>query len=107
MFIVLQQHTLYETYHLAADIMDKGFLYHQAVAQLWAEIARNLTESTVLPFDVSWYSTYIRESFSEIKSRYIRQIEANGATLSKFFFEYFVLEFCICVMILFRYGRVL
>lgn len=77
------QHTLYETHYVLAELIDKGFRHHQAVTQLWGEIALNLTESTVLPFDIEWYSTYLTEAFAEVKSRYNDRLEANGASLSK------------------------
>ena len=63
--------------------MDPGFVHHRAVAQLWAEIARNLTESVILPMDLNWYSTFLTESFGNIQSRYGQQLTANNATLRK------------------------
>lgn len=77
-------HTLYETHHLLANIMDKGFVYHRAVTQLWTEVARNLLESVVLPMDLDWYATYLNESVAGIKNRYGAQLEANQATLTHF-----------------------
>ncbi|XP_057377944.1 N-acetylated-alpha-linked acidic dipeptidase 2-like [Daphnia carinata] len=62
-------HTLYETHHLVADIIDKDFLYHRAVTQLWTEIAHNLTESVILPMDLAWYAIYLSESVANIKTR--------------------------------------
>ncbi|XP_046454638.1 glutamate carboxypeptidase 2-like [Daphnia pulex] len=77
-------HTLYETHHLLADIMDVGFLHHRAVTQLWAEVARNLLESVVLPLDPDWYATYLAEQVAGIQSRYGSQLEANNATMKYF-----------------------
>ena len=76
------QHTLYETHHLVGGIIDRGFLYHRAVSQLWAEIALNLTESVILPLDAAQYGLYLEGAFVDIRSRYKDQLEANGATLS-------------------------
>lgn len=64
--------------------MDKGFVYHRAVTQLWTEVARNLLESVVLPMDLDWYATYLNESVAGIKNRYGAQLEANQATLTHF-----------------------
>lgn len=66
-----------------AEIVDKGFHHHRAVAQLWGEMALNLTESIVLPMDTAWYSSYLIEAFAEVKSKYNDRLEANGATLSE------------------------
>lgn len=64
-----------------ADIIDKGFLYHKAMAQLWAELARNLTESTILPMDIRWYAAHLQKVFVDIQTRYGAQLAANNATL--------------------------
>lgn len=77
-------HTLYETYHLVSYLLDPGFLYHRAVTQLWAEIARNLAESDLLPFDVKTYATYMRSRLTALQTRYSTQMEEAGAT-----FDYF------------------
>lgn len=64
--------------------MDKGFVYHRTVTQLWTEVARNLLESVLLPMDLDWYATYLNESVTGIKDRYGAQLEANQATLIHF-----------------------
>lgn len=64
-----------------ANVIDKGFVHHRAVAQLWAEVALNLTESTVLPFDIQGYSAYLNASFNDIKLRYGDRLITNGANL--------------------------
>ena len=75
---IYRSHTLYETHHLSGDMMDKGFLHHRAVTQLWAEITRNLTESDILPFDVQWYASYLGNELNQLKSRYTQQISEAG-----------------------------
>lgn len=69
---------------MLADIMDVGFLHHRAVTQLWAEVARNLLESVVLPLDPDWYATYLAEEVAGIQSRYGAKLEANNATMNYF-----------------------
>lgn len=81
--VALLQHTLYETHYLLAAIMDKGFAFHRSVAQLWAEMARNLTETVVLPMDLEWYAIHLKESFDVIQATYGPRLQANGATLGK------------------------
>ena len=51
---------------------------------LWAEIARNLTESVILPMDLNWYSIFLTDSFRNIQSRYGPLLAANNATLRKY-----------------------
>ena len=78
-----KQHTLYETHHLLANIIDKGFVHHRAITQLWAEMALNLAESVVLPMDLTRYANYLKESYAQIETTYGQRLTANGATLSK------------------------
>ena len=71
-------HTLYETHHLAGKLVDPGFLHHRAIAQLWAEVARNLTESDILPFDVPWYARQLGKSLEDLENRYTVQLNQSG-----------------------------
>jgi phage host-nuclease inhibitor protein Gam len=64
--------------------MDKGFLFHRAVTQLWTEVARNLLEANVLPMDLDWYATYLDGEVAGIQSRYGAQLEANNASMNYF-----------------------
>ncbi|XP_046440416.1 glutamate carboxypeptidase 2-like [Daphnia pulex] len=77
-------HTLYETYHAVANLMDPGFHFHLAVARLMTELTLNLSESVVLPFDVVSYASFLEKDLDKIESRYKSLAAANGAT-----FEYF------------------
>ncbi|KAI0241238.1 Glutamate carboxypeptidase 2 [Lamellibrachia satsuma] len=49
-------HSVYETFHLVDKIMDPTFA-------VWAELARNLADSYILPFDVESFATAI-DSYS-------------------------------------------
>ena len=76
------QHTLYETHYLVSELMDKDFLYHRALTQMWAEMALTLAESVILPMDINGYATYLKKAFNDIKDRYGKQLSDNKATLS-------------------------
>ena len=71
-------HTLYETHHLAGNMIDRGFVHHRAITQLWAEVARNLTESDILPFDVQWYASYLNNALADLQTRYTAQLNQSG-----------------------------
>ncbi|XP_076097524.1 N-acetylated-alpha-linked acidic dipeptidase 2-like isoform X2 [Mytilus galloprovincialis] len=45
-------HSKYETFKMVDQIMDRGFKHHQATARVWAEMARALSDTMVIPFDV-------------------------------------------------------
>lgn len=51
-------------------------------ARLWAETARNLAESLLLPLDVDAYASYLAEALAHFKLRYGDLMEANGVDLS-------------------------
>ena len=51
------------------------------MAQLWAELARTLTESPILPMDIRWYAAFLQKVFVDIQTRYGTQLAANGASL--------------------------
>ena len=72
-------HTLYDTRHVVVDIIDRQMVCHRALAQLWAEVARNLSESVILPLNVTRYATYLTDALSSLKSVYNDRLEANGA----------------------------
>ena len=46
------QYSLYDSYHLASNLVDRGFVHHQAVARMWAVAAVTLSDSVILPFDI-------------------------------------------------------
>ncbi len=63
---------------MAGVLVDPGFRYHRAMTQLWAEVARNLSESAVLPFDVQWYADEVNRSLADLKIRYTQQLQSAG-----------------------------
>ncbi|KAK4016643.1 hypothetical protein OUZ56_031605 [Daphnia magna] len=77
-------HTLYETYHTVANLMDPGFKYHLAVARLMAELTLSLSESVILPFDVPSYASFLEQDIAKIESRYKDVAVTNGATFEHF-----------------------
>lgn len=57
-------HSAYETFYLVDQISDKGFKVHTALGQIWTEIAREVTDSLILPFNLSDYALVL-EYFGE------------------------------------------
>ncbi|XP_071801954.1 N-acetylated-alpha-linked acidic dipeptidase 2-like [Asterias amurensis] len=76
-------HSVYETFYYMKTFLDYGFLRHQAVARLWAEVARDLSESAILPFNCKDYASKIRGTMDDVKSAYESQMALKGIT-----FEY-------------------
>lgn len=75
------RYSLYDSYHLASNIVDRGFVHHQAVARMWAVMAITLSDSTVLPFDILAYASYLNQSLSLLQSRYGGVLLQNGVSL--------------------------
>lgn len=75
-------HSLYDSYHLASNIIDRGFLHHQAVARMWAAAAATLSDSVILPLDILAYGLYLNQSIVLLDARYGAILNQNNAPLS-------------------------
>ena len=53
------------------------------MARLWAEVARDLSESAILPFDCNDYANKIRGTMDDVKSAYESQMALKGITFGK------------------------
>ncbi|XP_071103216.1 N-acetylated-alpha-linked acidic dipeptidase 2-like [Haliotis cracherodii] len=49
-------HSEYETFYAVKNFVDGNFTYHRALGQLWVALALELTESVILPFNLSDYA---------------------------------------------------
>ena len=69
-------HTMYETYYLIANLTDPGFRYCRALAQVWAEVARSLADTPVLPFvdSLQYYPLYLKSALNELKNSQYKDI---------------------------------
>ncbi|XP_041461440.1 N-acetylated-alpha-linked acidic dipeptidase 2-like [Lytechinus variegatus] len=75
-------HTSYETVRLMDTFIDPEYKYHQAIARTFAEMARNLAERVVLPFDVEAYSNDLTSMWMNLKNTsQARDIEAHDISL--------------------------
>lgn len=71
-------HSVYETFYLVDNIMDIKFNYHKAVGQVWLEMARNLADSLILPFNVTDFSNTLRDLAESLLSRFGKLMDDNG-----------------------------
>lgn len=71
-------HTLYDSYHLASDIIDRGFVHHQAVARMWAAVAVQLADSVVIPYDIRAYALFLNRSLSSLETQYGALLQINN-----------------------------
>lgn len=71
-------HSVYETFYLVDKIMDKDFMYHKAVGQIWAEMGRNLADSLILPFNVTDYSSTVQDMVNTFMNRFRQQLQDKG-----------------------------
>lgn len=75
-------HSLYDNYYLASEIIDKGFVHHQAVARMLAVTATELADAIVLPYDLKAYATYLSKALADLELKYETLLEQNNATFS-------------------------
>ncbi|XP_065943873.1 N-acetylated-alpha-linked acidic dipeptidase 2 [Magallana gigas] len=59
-------HSKYETFKAVDEFMDRGFKCHRASGQVWAEVARNLADSLVIPFKIQDYANKLRDGVEEL-----------------------------------------
>ncbi len=70
--------------------MDKDFKYHRAITQMWADMTLTLADSVILPMDITGYATYLKEAFTDIKTRYGKKLSDNSANLgAKIYYNFF------------------
>ena len=70
-------HSVYETFHLVNEIMDPTFAFHMAIAQFLGELARRLSDSYVLPYDVRKYGKALKNYQVRVISS-IEHFNVNG-----------------------------
>ncbi|XP_063958983.1 N-acetylated-alpha-linked acidic dipeptidase 2-like [Lytechinus pictus] len=73
-------HSMYETFFLVSEIMDHSFEYHLAVTRVWAELARSLADSLILPINVVDTAEKITSSIATLKGFYEDQMAEQGIT---------------------------
>ncbi|XP_033103990.1 N-acetylated-alpha-linked acidic dipeptidase 2-like isoform X2 [Anneissia japonica] len=73
-------HSVYETFYLVKTFLDWDFKRHQAVARVWAEVARDFADSTILPFDCVDYANKMHSSINSIRTTYEENMNNHGIT---------------------------
>ena len=73
-------HSMYETFFLMSEIMDKSFEYHLAVTRIWAELARDLADSLIIPFNTKDTAKHITESIQTLKGYYETEMAKHSIT---------------------------
>ncbi|XP_061183780.1 N-acetylated-alpha-linked acidic dipeptidase 2-like [Saccostrea echinata] len=74
-------HSKYETFKVVDEIMDRGFKRHRAVGQTWAELARNLADSLIIPFKVEDYAHKLQSLVKQLDSDFGALMRKNGIQL--------------------------
>ena len=69
---------MYETFDLVEAFVDPDFTYHQAAARVLAEMARNLADSPVLPFDIEDYVAKMNEDTNTMLDNFGESMRNQG-----------------------------
>ncbi|XP_070538242.1 putative N-acetylated-alpha-linked acidic dipeptidase [Ptychodera flava] len=56
-------HSVYETFHLVETFYDPQFKYLQGMARMWIEVAWQLADSLILPFNCEDYGIRVKKMF--------------------------------------------
>lgn len=73
-------HTPYDTYHWI-KLVDPHFKIHLAQAQLTARLLFNLTDSLLIPFNLTYLSVSLEKILQRTKSYYKEQLRQHNVTL--------------------------
>jgi len=73
-------HSVYETFHLVDTHIDPDYKYSTAIGRFWAETARYLADSLVLPLNASQYSHTLKIFIADLKEGYGTLMRDNGIT---------------------------
>ena len=71
-------HSVYETFDLVQKYVDPEFVYHQAAARVLAEIARNLADSPILPFNIKDYVAKMEEDMITMLDTFGESMRVDG-----------------------------
>jgi hypothetical protein len=74
-------HSVYETYHLVAEHLDRDFKYSLAVGRFWAEAARYMSDSLILPLTSRGYAVGLQQFLTDLQEGYEQLMNRNGITL--------------------------
>lgn len=61
-----------------------GFQCHRASGQVWAEVARNLADSLIIPFQVEDYAKKLKDGVDKLENEFGLLMEKNGIELGNF-----------------------
>jgi len=74
-------HSVYETYYLFDQLLDKDYKYSVAIGQFWGEAARYLADSLVLPLNASQYADSLITFIDDLEKSHGALMNANGIAL--------------------------
>lgn len=74
-------HSVYETYDLMKDHMDRDFKRSLTIGLLWAELARSLSDKLILPLNAVTYADMVVVFVGDLEKGYGHLMTANGVTL--------------------------
>lgn len=76
-------HSVYETRYLVTEHMDPQFAYSLSIGQLWAEAARYMSDSLLLPLSVQNYATSLGGLVRALDERYGPLMARNNVSLDE------------------------
>ncbi|XP_077861865.1 N-acetylated-alpha-linked acidic dipeptidase 2-like [Saccoglossus kowalevskii] len=71
-------HSVYETYYLVEAFIDPEFNRNLAVTSVWGELARDLADSIIIPFNCKDYAEQIQLAVEDLKSKFESEMRNEG-----------------------------
>lgn len=78
-------HTLHDTFHLVAKLMDPTFKYHQATTRVMGHVLLQLSDSNIIPFNSSHYAYRIGQFRDHLVDLVGSHLIDNRISLGEFF----------------------
>ncbi|XP_070577790.1 N-acetylated-alpha-linked acidic dipeptidase 2-like [Ptychodera flava] len=71
-------HSVYETFYFFETFLDPAFRRSLAIAQMWGEVARDLADSVIIPFDCNDYAEQLELSIDDLKGHYESEMKKKN-----------------------------
>ncbi|XP_067685762.1 N-acetylated-alpha-linked acidic dipeptidase 2-like [Haliotis asinina] len=76
-------HSEYETFYAVKHFVDPEFKYHRAIGQVWLAAAYTLSETSLLPFNVSFYAWTLQNLQTQLDIDYSNILQKHLPDYSK------------------------
>lgn len=66
---------------MMSKLIDPTFKYHQVTTRAWTQIALDMSDSFIIPLNVTHYAYMMKYYSRQMENKYGSKFKANGVTL--------------------------